>query len=72
LLLPHGNALFRCFAIDCAFDFEKPIDAAHRLDGDRRLVQFRQIEKIPSSVTPACGLNNRSRFSAAFIERAIA
>ena len=41
-------------AVDCALDGEQFVDAAHDLDGDRRLGELRQVEEVAPPVRPAC------------------
>jgi hypothetical protein len=53
VLVACEQALLRAGAVDLAFDGEQRIDALDRFDGDRRLVEPRQIEELASGMRPA-------------------
>jgi hypothetical protein len=46
VLVAHALALRRRLAVDVALDREQSVDALDGLDGDRRLVDPRQIEEL--------------------------
>ena len=52
------HALLRRQAVDLALDGEQRIDALDRLDGDRRLVDPRQIEELAPRMGPAGSLDD--------------
>ena len=63
--LTHGFAFVGRLAVDVALDVEQLVDAAHGLERDRRLGQFRQVEEFAPSMRPARGLDDRPRFAVA-------
>ena len=58
-LVAHGGALLRRQAVDLALDGEQRVDALDRLDGDRRLVEPREIEELAPRMRPARRLDDR-------------
>ena len=70
LFLAHGFALVGRLAVDLALDVEQLVDAAHGLQRDRRLGQFRQFEEFaprsapsmtPRRSAPVCGRRRKAR-----------
>jgi hypothetical protein len=61
-------ALRRRLAVDVALDREQGIHPLDGLDGDRRLVDPRQIEELAPRMRPARPLDNRSRLARGLIE----
>jgi len=64
----HALTLRRRLAVDVALNLKQRIDARDRLDCDRRLVEPRNIEELPSRMGPAHRRRDRPRFAASFIE----
>ena len=63
-LLPDRAPHLGRFAVDCALDGEQFVDAAHGLDGDRRLGELRQVEEVAPPVCPARGFHHRRGLAA--------
>src|ERR1700680_4739536 len=61
LLIANALSLGRRLAFDVALDGEQSIHALDRLDGDRRLVDPRQVEELAPRMRPAHRLADRSR-----------
>lgn len=53
-----GSALVRRQAGDVALDGEQGVDAGHRLDGDGRLLQLRQLIEFAPAMRPARRLDD--------------
>ena len=60
-MLTGGDPLLGCRAVDLGLDRKDLVNAAHRLDGARRLVQIGQLEEFASAVRPAGCLGDRPR-----------
>jgi hypothetical protein len=67
-LLPQGKPLFGRRAVDVALDGEDRVDAAHRLDRQRRLAQIGEHEEFAPGVTPASSFGDRPRAATAIVE----
>jgi hypothetical protein len=65
---PHLGRL----AVDFALDGEQLIDAAHDLDGDRRLGELGEVEEVAPPMGPARGFDDRRGLAALFVEGVVA
>ena len=58
--------------VDVALDGEQRIDAGDRLDGDRRLVEPRQVEELAPRMGPARRLDDRPGLAASLVQPVVA
>ena len=57
---------------DFALDGEQLVDAAHRFDGERCLLQLRQFKELPAAVGPADRFADRARLAVRRLDTVIA
>jgi hypothetical protein len=64
----HALTFRRRFAVDVALDLKQRIDTRDGLDRDRRLVETRHVEELPSRVSPAHRRRDRPSLAAGLKE----
>jgi hypothetical protein len=70
LPLPRRQAIGGRQAVDPALDGEDLVDAADRLDRERRFPEIGLLEEVAPAVAPARRLGDRSRLAFAVVELA--
>ena len=68
LALPQRQSVAGRQAVDCTLNSEEFVDAADRLDRQRRLPEISQLEELASPVAPARRLGDRLRLALAVVK----
>jgi hypothetical protein len=68
LLAAHAQAFLRGDAVDLALDGEQGVDSLNGFNGNRCLVEPRQVEELAPRMCPARRLDDGTRFATCAIE----